>query len=115
MRWVRWFVRYFLLRAGVRSVARRMRELPERVGPDAVVSARQVAEIGRALEELVDGRPARDPSASALPASPSRRGGARGGNDQLAGVAEARRAGASVPQEVIVREEGVMPGWASGR
>ena len=54
--WAKWFVRYFLLRAGVRALARHMRALTARVGPDAVVSARQVAEIGRALEELLDGR-----------------------------------------------------------
>lgn len=112
---VTWLVRYFRLRAGVREVARRMQGAQRRLGPDTLMTLCQLAEIGRGLEELVDGRPARDPSASALPASPSRRGGARGGNDQLAGVAEGRRAGASVPQEVIVREEGVMPGWASGR
>lgn len=53
---VRWLVRYFRLRADVRAIARRMRALPERVGPDAAVRARHVAEIGRALEDLLDGR-----------------------------------------------------------
>lgn len=112
---VTWLVRYFRLRADVREVARRLQGAQHRFGPDARVTLATLAEIGRALEELVDGRPTRDPSASALPESPSRRGGARGVNGQLASGAEGHRAGASVPQEVIVREEGVMPGWASGR
>lgn len=112
---VTWLVRYFRLRADVREVARRMRGAQDRLGPETCVSLAQLAKIGRGLEELLDGRPARDQSASALPAHLSRMGGARGVNDQLAGIAEGRREGASGPQEVIVREEGVMPGWASGR
>ena len=112
---VTWLVRYFRLRAEVLEVARRMQGAQVLLGPDTLMTLCQLAEIGRALEELVDGRPARDTSASALPVSLLRRGGARGGNDQLVGVAECRRTGSSVPQEVIVREEEVMSGWASGR
>ena len=53
---VTWLVRYFRLRADVRRVARRMRGAQYRFGPDALMTLATLAEIGRALEELVDGR-----------------------------------------------------------
>lgn len=53
---VTWLVRYFRLRADVRAVARRMQGAQYRFGPETLMTFRQLAEIGRALEELVDGR-----------------------------------------------------------
>lgn len=53
---VTWLVRYFRLRADVREVARRLQGAQGRFGPETVVSLAQLAEIGRALEDLLDGR-----------------------------------------------------------
>ena len=53
---VTWLVRYFRLRADVLRAARMMQGAQHRFGPETVVSLAQLAEIGRALEELVDGR-----------------------------------------------------------
>lgn len=53
---VTWLVRYFRLRADVRAIARRLRGAQDRFGPDTCVSLAQLAEIGRALEEMLDGR-----------------------------------------------------------
>lgn len=53
---VTWLVRYFRLRAEVREVARRMQGAQYRFGPDALMTLATLAEIGRALEELVNGR-----------------------------------------------------------
>ena len=53
---VTWLVRYFRLRADVRAFARRMQGAQDRFGPDTLMTLGQLAEIGRRLEELVDGR-----------------------------------------------------------
>lgn len=52
---MRWLVRYFRLRARVRALARRMQAFPGRCGYNVAVSAEQLAEIGRALEGMLDG------------------------------------------------------------
>lgn len=53
---VTWLVRYFRLRADVLRAARRMQRAQRDLGPDTLVTLAQLAEIGRALEELLDGR-----------------------------------------------------------
>lgn len=76
---VTWLVRYFRLRADVREVARRLQGARDLLGPDTLMTLRDLAMVGRALEELVDGRGGPDavPGARHLAANGLPTGGPR--------------------------------------